>query len=242
MSEKIGVLNFWREKFPTDSHYLATLQLAKRVEQHDGPWWSFCRHHCWGIDMWRGLRLVFATYPWRFVESGRQEKRRSGMHGNNPINQSHVCTLLGFLGTNGSTVPGNRHELTLRSDLPFRFRGFIWPGVHHRRQCQSDIFRGWDLWLSLTFWLQGWVFCHFWFSGEHPGNSTWPAQFLKASKLWNLNVPQCWHIEINARCWKFMDTDTYLDYQLERLSFFLGIKKTCVYIINIYIDLNRITM
>ena len=34
-----------------------------------------------------------------------------------------------------------------------------------------------------------------------------------------------------------MDTDTYLHYQLEGLSFFLGIKKTCM-----YVDLNRITV
>ena len=159
MSEKIGVLNFWSVKFPTD-----TILGNFTTGQESRTTWCVMEFlvttavACWGIDTWRGLRLVFATYPWRFVKSGRQEKRRSGMHGNNPINQSHVCTLLGFLGTNGNT---RKHELTLRSDLPFRFRGFIWPGVHHRRQCQSDIFRGWDHWLSLTFWLQGWVFLPF---------------------------------------------------------------------------------
>lgn len=35
-----------------------------------------------------------------------------------PINQSHVCTLLGFLGTNGNT---KKHELTIRSDLIMGF-------------------------------------------------------------------------------------------------------------------------
>lgn len=177
------------------------------------------------------LSLTFC----RVWSSGKKAFRNARK--SHPINQSHVCTLLGFLGTNGST---RKHELTRRSDLPFRFRGFIWPAVHHRRQCQSDIFCGWDHWLSLTFWLQGWVFLPFLVFRRASGNSTWPAQFLKASKLWNLNVPQCWHIEIHAPCWKFMDTDTYLDYQVERLSFFLGIK-TRVYIY-IYIDLNRITM
>lgn len=123
-------------------------------------------HHCWGLDTWRGLRLV-SNYPWRFVKSGRQDLVLQ-MHGNNPRNQSHVCTLY------NNRLSGHKRQFSGNMNWQYAvtyhgFRGFIWPGVYVRRQCQSDIFRGWDHWLSLAFWLQGWVFFSFWFSGEHPG-------------------------------------------------------------------------